>query len=217
MLFRSRALEKLCHTYWYPVYALARALGDSPEDAADVTQEFFAFVLRDVASTADPARGRFRSWLKGSFRRFRAQRQRHARAFKRGGAVHMVSYEALEAEERFALEPRTEDSPDVIFDRNWLVACLDTALGRLRMLFAADQKEDVFDLLKDHLQRAEDATPYRQLAETLGTTEAAMKMQMMRLRRRYARVLLAVVSDTLADPSHAREELRELQQAMNAA
>jgi RNA polymerase sigma-70 factor (ECF subfamily) len=210
----ARALERLCQTYWYPVYALTRALGDSPEDAADLTQEFFAFVLRDVARTADPSKGRFRSWLKGSFKRFRTHRRRYTQALKRGGQAQIVSFDAMEAEQRYTLEPRTELSPDVIFDRNWLVACLDTALERLRGLFAAEQKEHLFDLLKDHLQRAEENTPYLQLAESLGTSEAAIKMQVLRLRRRYAQMLLAVVGDTLADPSRAREELQELQQVM---
>lgn len=212
----ARALEQLCQTYWYPIYALARALGDSPEDAADLTQEFFGYVLRDVVATADPAKGRFRAWLKGSFKRFRSQQHRRAYALKRGGGASIVSFDALEAEQRYALEPRTEVSPDVLFDRHWLVACLDTALERLRALFAADQKAASFELLKEHLQRGEANTPYRRLAEKLGTSEAAVKMQMLRLRRRYAQMVLAVVGDTLADPSRARAELHELQQVMKA-
>ena len=81
----TQALETLCRTYWYPLYAYVRRQGHRPEDAQDLTQEFFAHLLaKGFPRGAVPERGKFRSFLLASLRNFLVDQHRHADAAKRG-------------------------------------------------------------------------------------------------------------------------------------
>src|SRR5579859_3957401 len=61
---RTEALERLCRAYWYPLYAYVRRRGFGPEDAQDLTQEFFTRLLKkNYPAQADRAKGKFRSFL----------------------------------------------------------------------------------------------------------------------------------------------------------
>ena len=69
----ASALEKLCKTYWYPLYAYVRRRGYSPHDAQDLTQGFFACLLeRQSLRNVDPNKGRFRSFMLGALNYFLA-------------------------------------------------------------------------------------------------------------------------------------------------
>ena len=91
----AAALEKLCRTYWYPLYAYVRRWGHSPEDAQDLTQGFFAaFLERNGVARADRERGRFRTFLLGSIENFLHAERDRAGAQKRGGGTPMISLDA---------------------------------------------------------------------------------------------------------------------------
>ena len=111
------ALERLCGTYWYPLYACVRHRGYSAEDAQDLTQEFITFLLTTHAlGTVNPAKGRFRSFLLASLDNFLANEWDKARAQKRGGGRPVISLEA--AETRFRAEASEGLSPEHYFERH---------------------------------------------------------------------------------------------------
>ena len=117
------ALAALCRAYWFPLYAFARRQGVSPHDAEDLTQGFFAHLLgKSALAHVDRAKGRFRTFLLASLKHYLADERDRAKALKRGGAQLAISLDAIEAEERYALEPRDELSPDHLFDRRWALA-----------------------------------------------------------------------------------------------
>src|SRR5215510_7447918 len=88
----AEALERLCHAYWYPLYAFARREGCNPEEAQDLTQEFFSRLLaKNYLQMADPNRGRFRSFLLASFKHMMANERRNAARLKRGGNAQVFS------------------------------------------------------------------------------------------------------------------------------
>ncbi|MEO8351068.1 MAG: sigma factor, partial [Chthoniobacteraceae bacterium] len=127
-----RALEALCRSYWYPIYAFIRRSGHSPHDAEDLTQGFFMFTLQKrLLAKANPARGRFRSFLLGSARNFLGNEWQKESAAKRGGAVPLISLDAVLAEHRFAAEPATVDGPESAYERAWAVSVIERALDRL--------------------------------------------------------------------------------------
>ena len=128
---RARAaLEQLCRHYWQPLYAYVRRVGHSPEDAQDLTQEFFARLLEhNTIARADPARGRFRSFLLGVAEELPGHEWEKARAQKRGGGVQVIPLEFDTAETRCAPELAATDTPDQVFDRQWALALLDVVLG----------------------------------------------------------------------------------------
>jgi len=117
------ALEQLCRHYWPPLYAYVRRVGHPPEAAQDLTQEFFAHLLeRNTVAKANPARGRFRSFLLASLKHFLAHEWEKARAQKRGGRVTVIPLAFDTAETRCAPEPANTDTPDKIFDRQWALS-----------------------------------------------------------------------------------------------
>src|ERR1051325_7637097 len=127
------ALTKLCQSYWYPLYVYVRRRGHSPEDAQDLTQEFFARLLeRNWIANADKAKGRFRSFLLGAMNNFLADEWDKARAQKRGGGIAPLPLQFDTAETRFSREPADNSTPEQNFERRWAVTLLETVLNRLR-------------------------------------------------------------------------------------
>ncbi|MBI3414589.1 MAG: sigma-70 family RNA polymerase sigma factor [Verrucomicrobia bacterium] len=205
------ALSTLCQAYWYPLYAHVRRRGHDAENARDLTQGFFAQLLaRNAVELADPQRGRFRTFLLAALDNFLHHAHRDAQALKRGGGKETVSLDAQDAEQRFALEPADERSPDREFDRRWALATLERARGRLRHEFALAGKAELFDLLRPHLQGDADGPAYAPIAAQLNLTVGAVKVTVHRLRRRYGELLREEVAQTLANPADAEAEIRHL-------
>jgi RNA polymerase sigma factor (sigma-70 family) len=205
----GQALAALCEAYWYPLYAEARRRGLSPEDAGDRTQAFFARLLEkgDLAA-ADRQRGRFRSFLLASFGHFLSNQWDRERAAKRGGG-RVVTIDAAKVESRYALEPSHEATPERLFDRRWALTVIDRALGRLREESQRQGKAEQFDALKGALA-GDRGTPYAELAQRLGTTEAAVKTAVCRLRGRCRELIREEIAQTVASPEDVDEELRAL-------
>lgn len=212
------ALDELCARYWPAVYAFFRSTGDDPERAADHTQGLFARLLeRGDLATADPARGRFRSWLKTCARHHQSHQLEAERALKRGGAERIRSLDAPtrdDAEARFQLAAPHADEPDRAFDRAWAQALIDRALQQLRSEQIARGRGARCDALLPWLDDSGQAPPQRELAAELGLSEGALRVALHRLRGRFRDLLLREVRDTLEQPQDAGDELGELLRAL---
>ena len=211
----SRALAELCRAYWFPLYAFTRRLGHGPHDAEDFTQGFFADLLaRDALAGVAAERGRFRSFLLASLKNFLADQRDRARAQKRGGGAPVISFDAVAAEERYALEPAGDGAPELLFDRAWALAVVERALGRV-----GDEYSDqtaVFEALRPLLTGGGAQSSYAEIGTALGLQEGAVKVAVHRLRKRYAQALRAEIAETLLDPSEAEAELRHLLAVLGA-
>ncbi len=209
-------LSLLCQTYWFPLYAHVRRRGYDPDNARDLTQSFFAQILSTKQlNKADPARGRFRTFLLSSLDNFLHHAYRDAHALKRGGGQEFISLDAEDAETRLAREPADERTPDREFDRRWALSTLDRARTRMREEFSLSGKAELFDRLRPHLLGDEAAVPYAQVATELNMTVVAVKVTVHRLRTRYAEILRTEVAATLANPAEVDTELRHLIESLS--
>jgi RNA polymerase sigma factor (sigma-70 family) len=213
----SAALEQLCRTYWYPLYAYVRRLGHSPEDAQDMTQEFFCrLVQKDYLTGVDPRKGKFRSFLLAAVNHFLAKEWARSRAIKRGGRVSFVPLDEAQAEQRYQAELSGERSPEEIYDRAWAIALLEKVLRRLREETAAAGHADRFEELKGVLMGERPSLSYAELAPKLKTTEAALKMAVRRLRNRYGELLREEIANIVPGPQEADDELRHLRAVLSS-
>lgn len=207
----SEALETLCRTYWYPLYAYARRLGHSPADAEDLTQGFFARLLeKDYLKSAVRAKGRFRTFLLTSFNHFRANEWDRQHAKKRGGFTTSVPIDQEIAESKFASEGTQTLPPDVLFDRQWATTLLEQTLLRLEHEYTATGRAMLFGQLRGCLAKDESALPYSELARKLNLTEPAFRMAVHRLRNRYRDLLREQIAQTVCSPEEVEEEIRHL-------
>jgi RNA polymerase sigma factor (sigma-70 family) len=205
------ALAALCTRYWYPLYAFIRRRGHQPEEAQDLTQSFLLDLFeKDSLLVADPARGRFRSFLLASLKNFLANEHRAASAEKRGGHRLHLSIETGGAEDRYLHEPVHELTPEHIFERRWALTILDSALDDVRQQFQTQGNEALFQTLGPLLVAGAEAPPYRQLAQQLGMTAGAVKVAVHRLRRSYGEALRQRVAETVASADEVDDELRRL-------
>jgi len=205
------ALAKLCQTYWYPLYAYVRRRGRSPEDAQDLTQEFFARLLeRNWLGRADQEKGRFRSFLLSAMNHFLADEWDKARAQKRGGGLTPLPLQFDTAETRYGHEPADPTTPEQNFERRWALTLLETVLGRLRSEYEQEGRAELFAALHPCLVGDRTAQPYAELAVTLGISEGTVKAAVHRLRQRYRQILRDEIAQTVAEPGEVDEELRHL-------
>jgi len=208
---RQEALEKLCQTYWAPVYAFIRRSGRGVEDAQDLTQGFFAHLLEHNALHGlDPRKGKFRSLLLVVLRHFLTNEAKRAGAAKRGGGQAPFALEAGVAEDRFLLQTANPLSPEKLFDRNWALAVLDEAFGTLRGEFEQQGMSARFDRLKAFLWNEGSGEEYAKAGVDLGLTAAAVKTAVHRLRHRYGELLRQEVARTVASPFETEAEMRYL-------
>ncbi len=210
------ALERLCRTYWWPLYAFVRRGGHAAHDAQDLTQEFFARLLaKDFLRAVDRSKGKFRSFLLGAMEHFLANEWRRTQTQKRGGNFSFVSIVDDSAVLPFLQLPATSLSPERVFDQQWAMTLLHTTVARLREEFDAAGKAAQFDAIKIFLTGESRAASYADLAAQLGTTEAALKMAVSRMRQRYGELLRAEIANTVAGPEEVDAELRVLFAALS--
>jgi RNA polymerase sigma factor (sigma-70 family) len=205
----DEALEGLCRAYWYPIYLFLRRSGWTAHDAEDLTQAFFQRVLeKDYLRAVDRTKGKFRSFLLAMLRHFLANHRRDARAVKRGGRVQFVHIDDESAGEVHPV--MTDATPEQCFERQWAITLLEQVVLRLREEHQRAGKAELFEALKMFLTGDKCDMGYAALATRLGTTEAALKMAISRMRRRYGELLRAEVARTVTTPEEANEELRAL-------
>ncbi len=212
----SQALATLCENYWFPLYAFVRRTGYGPEDAQDLTQEFFLRLLADnYLGSVDRERGRFRSYLIGAMKHFLTGHDRAQTAQKRGGGQLTFSLDFTAGESRYRLaEPVDDMTPERLFERRWAMTVLDLVLHRLREEFRAAGKEQLFEGLKQFVTPGSAQQSYLGAGEMLGMTEGAAKVAAHRIRRRYRQLIKEEVARTVADPAGLEDELRELLAAL---
>lgn len=203
------ALEKLCRTYWWPIYGFVRRQGQTPEEAQDLTQSFFAFLLeRKGLDTVGPEKGRLRSFFLASVKNFLANAHRSAAAGKRGYGRPALPLEELVGREHAHLEPLDTLTADRIYEREWALALLDQVLGRLAEEYRMAGSAALFDRLKQLLVGEPERPSQAQIAQELAMTENAVKQAFHRLRHRYGALLRDEIAETLAQPAESEDELR---------
>lgn len=207
--FAAECLEKLCATYWYPLYAFLRQQGHTKERAEDLTQGFFEQLLaKKFLENIHPSKGKFRNFLLASLKNYTANERDKEFAQKRGGGSITISIDGIDPEARYGLEPVTTLSPDKLFDRSWANTVLEKTYQELRQNM--EGREAWFEPLKPLLIGEPSEIPYRNLAETLGTTENALKTYVSRFRKKFQNSLREVISCTVERPEQVEEEVREL-------
>src|SRR5881409_656846 len=203
------ALVYLCENYWYPLYAYLRRRGYPADQAQDLTQEFFIRVLEGrYLDRADPAKGRFRSFILTSLKFFVADEEDRHRARKRGGGT-VVPLEFSSGEERYQREPAHGETPERIFERRWALSVLDRVVEKLQEEFVHHGRPEHFERLKVFLLGQSDA-PYAALAREMNTSEGALKVAIHRLRKRYRELFRQEIAETVVDPADVESELRFL-------
>jgi RNA polymerase sigma-70 factor (ECF subfamily) len=209
------ALASLCRTYWPPLYAFVRRRGFGPADAEDLTQGFFARLLRlDSLAGVRRERGRFRSFLLAALRNYLADERDRAHAAKRGAGL-VVPIDAAEAESGYQREPAdAAATPDAAFDRAWALTLLQTVTTRLQQDHVAAGQGELFAALSFCLTGSRGGPPYAELAAKLGLSEPAVRVAVHRLRKRYRQLLREEIAQTVARPEDVDNELRELRQAL---
>jgi len=206
-----RALEQLCRTYWYPLYAFARREGLRREEAEDAVQAFFErFLEQNYLKDVARERGRFRSFLLAALRHFLADQRDRADAIKRGGQVTFVPLSAVEAEDRYLAEPSRGETVERAFDRAWAQAVMRDALRELGQEHASTGKADAFETLKPFLSRPPQEHEYAQVGQRLGLNAHAVAVAVARLRERYPELVRQTIAHTVSTPGEVEDEMRYL-------
>jgi DNA-directed RNA polymerase specialized sigma24 family protein len=205
----TEALNRLCSTYWYPIYAYIRRKGHSDADAKDIAQAFFFHVLeRNLLGAADRTKGKFRSFLLGSLNYFLANLKDFEQAKKRGGGATFISLDEKIGEERYALEPVDDLSPEKLFERRWALDLHEQAVLQLREDYSRQGKEQLFGQLKPFLSDQTDSGDYATVARTLNMTPGAVTTAVNRLRGRYGEFINSEIARTVSTPEEIPSERR---------
>jgi RNA polymerase sigma-70 factor (ECF subfamily) len=205
----NEALEALCRTYYYPLYAFVRRQGHDVHAAQDLTQGFFhRFVAKDYLSSVAPEKGRFRSFLLASLKHFLSHARERESAIKRGGGQKFVSLDGLE--ERYSQEPLAVLAAEVAYDRGWATTLMERALDNLSREFETEGKADQFERLQRFLAREPAAGEYAAIGGAANMAPGAVSVAVHRLRQRYGEAVRAEVANTVAHPAEVDEELRHL-------
>jgi DNA-directed RNA polymerase specialized sigma24 family protein len=212
----AAALGALCYAYWYPLYAYVRGTGRSPHDAQDLTQEFFARLLaNDWLRVVLPEKGRFRTFLLVTMKRFLTNEWHRHMTQKRGAGKQPLSLDTAEAEHRFAAEPPL--APDELYERRWAMTLLDESLDRLQREFARTGRGQEFDSLKEWLTAERGAIPYAQIAAATGTTEGAARMAVHRMRKQFRQLFRQTIAETVDAAGDVEAEMRYLVAVLSRA
>ena len=207
----QEALEKLCRTYWRPIFAYLRRQGRSPEEAEDMTQGFFAELLeRGSLSAVRKEKGRLRSFLLGGLKYFLANEQRRAMAIKRGKGQRLIPLEEFRADDRIEMEPSDPKTAEMIYERRWALTVLERVLSRLKDEYVAADNAALFDSLKELLPDEPGSPSQAEIAARLGMTENAVRQAFYRFRQRYQALLREEIANTVATPGDIEDELRHL-------
>jgi RNA polymerase sigma-70 factor (ECF subfamily) len=212
----SDAFARLCKRYYEPLYAYLRRNGRTASDAEDLTQGFMTRLIeKDILRHADPARGRFRSFLLTALKHYAVNEHVRAAAVKRGGRQLSPALD-FEAVERRVIEPRDDLTPERLYDRRWALAVLERALSVLRDECRTSGREAFFDAVHGSFTGDADRARYRDVAERFGMTEPSVRVAVHRLRLRYRELVRAEVADTVESDEAVDEELRYLQAILSA-
>lgn len=207
----QEALEKLCRTYWRPIFAFLRRQGFAPTEAEDITQGFFAELLeRRSLSAVRKEKGRLRSFLLGGVKYFLANEERRAMAIKRGKGQRLIPLDEFRGDDRMEIDPADPLTAEMIYERRWALTVLERVLGRLKDEYRAAGNAGLFDSLKELLPDEPGSPSQAEIATRLGMTENAVRQAFYRFRQRYQSLLREEIANTVATPGDIEDELRHL-------
>ena len=208
------ALAVLCQMYWYPLYAFIRRNGYNVADAHDLTQGFFAMLLDgETFRRADPARGKFRSYLLGALQHFLSDARDRERAAKRGSGRLVISIDS-DVEGRISANRSPDEIPERWYDRQWALTVLGHAMTELRQEYERTGKSPVFEALQPLMTGDRSAEGYVGIADRLGMSEGAVKVAMHRLRARYGDLIRLQIAKTVSTTEEIDDEIRYLFEAL---
>jgi DNA-directed RNA polymerase specialized sigma24 family protein len=216
---QDRCLSELCSRYWFPLYKFAIFTGLSNEDAQDLTQSFFLYLLqKESLQHVDPAKGRFRSFLLASFRNHLSTHRQYASAAKRGGGKQLIDLDAHDGEERHHLEPADELTAETFFDANWAQLLIERVTIRLSEEYRQRGKSRQFDRLQCYLEVGSepDAKSYEEAGRVLGISGNGAKTLVFRMRQRFAALMRQEVAQTLLNPGDIDAEIHALYSALRS-
>jgi RNA polymerase sigma-70 factor (ECF subfamily) len=212
----TAALERLCQTYWPPLYAFIRRQGHDETEAKDLTQEFFLRLIdREFLQRLRHQDGKFRSFLLTFLKHFLMEQRGKGKAQKRGGGKVILSLEQLAEQGSYLNEPVDDMSPDQVFERRWAQTVFQAALNRLREEYASAGKTEFFELLKDLQPRESGAPSYAEIGTRFGMTEAAVKSAVQRMRARHREILRKEIAQTVMRPDEIDDEIRHLREVLS--
>ena len=207
----EKALEKLCCTYWRPIYGYVRRQGARPEEAEDVTQGFFALILeRKDLNSLRQEKGRLRSYLLSSLKNFLVDESRHAMAAKRGKGQRLIPFDEIQERERSGIDRSESLTAEQIYERRWAFTVLEQVMARLRDEYRSAGNVRFFEQMKKMLMDEPDRPTQAQVAHEFDMTENAVKQAFYRFRQRYQTLLREEIAHTVALPGDIEDELRHL-------
>jgi RNA polymerase sigma-70 factor (ECF subfamily) len=214
---RRAALEELCGLYWYPIYVYLRRRGYRQHDAEDITQGFFLKLLEDqTLDAASAGKGRLRSFLLAAVQRHLADLHRAQNAMKRGGGKALISFDEMNAEERYNHEPVDLQNPESLFTRVWAKQLLASVQEKLKVDLADGRRPQIFEALLPFLLLEEDPPSYREVAARLQATEVSVRILVSRLRQRFRDLLREEVAQTVGSASELETEMAWLYRTLSA-
>lgn len=211
----SVALEELCRTYWHPLYAYVRRRGYGVSEAQDLTQEFFArFLEKDWVTRANPAKGKFRSFLLSALNHFLCNEWRRSQALKHGGGVAHISIDDT-AETWYAAEPSSDLTPEKLYEKRWALSVFDHALHRLKQQYVSNGRGAVFEALQGFLSTEADSAARFAAASKLSMSPGAVATAVHRLRQQYREQVRQEVAQTVTSSEELEDEMRALVAALS--
>ena len=183
------ALAKLCRDYWHPLYVFVRRRGYTREDAQDLTQSFFEFVIsHDALLRVEPERGKFRAFLLACCQHFLAKEWEKWRALKRGSAHIILSLEEMTASSELPELCPDTTTPELVYDRVWAIALINRGIEQLKAEYKRAAKVTHFEVLRGFLPGAEQLMTHTQAAATLGLSRGAFDVALHRFKNRFGTV-----------------------------
>jgi len=201
------AIARLCEVYWYPIYAFLRRKGHSPHDAEDLTQGFFALVLRRKwLDDVGPEKGRFRMFVLRCLANFVANQPR---------LPATVPIDFGDAEDRFAVEPAHNVTPDRLLELRWAAALIEQATARLQRAASANGSADRFAALLPYLTKETAPGPFAEVAVRLGLSAEAARQEVSRMRQRFRQAICEEIAETVSGSEEIEDELQHLMQVVS--
>jgi RNA polymerase sigma factor (sigma-70 family) len=210
-----QALEELCRTYWFPLYAFARRSGHASADAQDLVQGFFVQVVeKDLFSRADAEKGKLRTFLLTAFKRHISHEARKEATMKRGGGTEAISFDVIEAESWYAEQLISNESPEKMYDRQWALTLLELVINELAKEWEKRERGEIFATLRPYLTSQPEANDYARVEQVLNMGRPAIKSAVHRLRTQYRDKLITKVRETQLDEGDFQGEIQTLLSAV---
>jgi RNA polymerase sigma factor (sigma-70 family) len=209
---RRVAFSDLVEGYWKPVYKHLRLTWHvSPDDAEDLAQGFFAEAFqKSWLEKFDPAKARFRTFVRVCVDRYLMNARQADSRLKRGGGTQVVPLDFATAERELPAEPTVSTDPDAAFQQEFVRALFDRAVRGLRKEMAADRREGHYALFERYDLAAEDGLTYAQLARENELTTTQVTNRLAQVRRRFRELALEDLRSLCGSEAEFQREARDI-------